>query len=248
MDRPIHNDDLSFLAHRFQSTRIRLNLRVPEVLDEADYRMGCDHVRDIERGKPVPDAVYERIAQVLEIDFEKLTDELRNRCEERLRVPPQDLPPRVLGKLLASARNNAGLTVEETISRTGLSPSQTYERRLRRLEAGRDRLPAPHVLEALADALGISPYRLFDAYMKECEYYDEMGGQPNLIIRAMAAVYLPQPLPQGLDTAVYLDQAAAFSVEVNRRVALVFPDKRSVYIRPDGLRAESFRPPTMRFR
>ncbi|PJE97959.1 hypothetical protein CUT44_09750 [Streptomyces carminius] len=66
-----------------------------------------------------------------------------------VRHPP---PPAGLGPLLRGARTAAGLTQRELAASSGISTRSVSE-----LESGRNRGPQQSTVEALADALGVSP-------------------------------------------------------------------------------------------
>ena len=257
MQRPIDRDDLNHLATLFQSTRIRLNLTIIDVVREAGYKntnKGCRHLRHLERSRELPsDEIYQRFAQVLDIDFTELEADIAARREARRTIPPQDLPPRILGALLERARQAAGLTHKELTEALGWLPRDIRERRLRRLEAGRDRFPSNTELQELASALSLSIDTLKAARHQEYAHYDNLKKAPKFIFRAMPAIYITQSLPDDLNpatasaaTAGAIAYAEEFATLRGFNTCLVFPDSRSLYLFPSGSRSESFEPPQMR--
>lgn len=245
MKTPEHDDDLELVAHRFEWARIRLNLNVEDVVREAGYEdidKGCRRLRNLEDGKPQPESIYARFGQVLDIDLEQLAEDLEQQRRHRYEKDRQQMPPRELGALLESARDREDLTVEQAASRTDEIVSV---RRLRRLEGGRDRFPSDAEIEALAQALSVSVEAIRNVCERERRIYDRRGDEPLLIMRAVPGFYTTTPLPQPSSTLQKLQYAQQFAKEKNVSVCLVFPDRRSVYIDPDGNRCESHRPPSM---
>lgn len=245
MQTPEHTDDLDLVAHRFEWARIRLNLRVVEVVCEAGFdnvEKGCQKLRDIEDGQPQPPSIYARFARVLNIDLDKLEEDLKQQRHERHRRFRQEIPPPQLGDLLQSARHKAEMSVEEVASRTqgAVSP-----KRLHRLEGGRDRFPTDDEIEALAAALSIKEEAIRAVYERERRVYDEQDKAPKLVMRALPGFYVNVSLPQPASTKQQLDYAMEYSRELNKKVCLVFTDGRSIYINPDGERSETFDPPSM---
>lgn len=264
----IKEEDLSYIAHLFKSTRIKLNLRVVEVVREAGYKniaKGCRRLRHIERGKEkeaVP--VYKRFAQVLDIDWEELKEELRERSRKRRDARDRHLPPPRLGSLLRQARERRELSVEEVIDRIDFSDKipedadeealeealeeakKRWRRRLRRLESGEARFPSEVELRAFAGALKVTTAGLRCAAIDERAVYDKQRGVPECIIRAVPGFYVQKKLPQGCSTLDAIDYAENFSDETNIRVCLIFPDRRALYFNPRTGRHENFRRPSMR--
>ncbi len=249
MPARIHVDDLEFLGDRFKEARERLGLRRVELVREAGYKntnKGCRRIRHIERGEPplADERVLRRFAHVLELDLEALWDEVRQRHRARLEAEREG-HELWLGGLLRRAREEAGLTVEETIERAGLEPSARFERRLRKFETGEYRFAMQHELEGLCGALDIRELKAFAALQKECEYYDDLDGRPTVVLRLIPAFYTTKTYPDHFTTADVLEFASEFSAEKGLKVCVVFPDKRSVFIERDGYHFETWEPPSM---
>ena len=262
----IEEEDLSYIAHLFKSTRIKLNLRAVEVVREAGYKntaKGCRRLKHIEGGKKkeaVP--VYKRFAHVLDIDWEEFKEELRERSRKRREEWDRHLPPRRLGSLLRKARERKELSVEEVIDKIDFSdkiPEDADEealeeakvrwrRRLRRLESGSARFPSEVELRAFAGALEVPTEGLRCAAIDERAVYDRQRGVPQCIIRAVPGFYVQKKLPQGCSTLDAIDYAENFSDETNLKVCLVFPDRRALYFNPKTGRHENFTPPSMRLK
>lgn len=245
MKTPEHTEELDLVAHRFEWARIRLNLRVVEVVLEAGYEnenKGCRRLRAIEDADPQPTPVYPRFAGVLGIDLEELVEELEQQRQQRLERHRQQMPPREFGALLESARESAEMTVEQVAAGTeGVINSE----RCHRLEAGRARLPSDREIEALAEPLGVDTRALRQAASRERKVYDRHDNSPTFVIRAVPGFYVNSPLPQPASTKQHLEYATNFAVEKGFRVCLVFFDGRSVYIEPNRSQSESFDPPSM---
>ncbi len=249
MKLPIHSEELDHVAHRFEWARIQLNLRVVEVVREAGYKntnRGCRRLRAIENASPQNHiSVYERFAHVLDIDLDELEEELEEVREDRRRRIRQDMPPRILGTLLEKARRRLELTEPEVIARTDLEPADHYERRFRRLEAGKARFPTAPEIEHFARALSIPAQAIRQAFEKERLVYDRCDDCPHLILRAIPGVAVTLPIPSRRSTKWYLEYADEYASHRRAKVCLVFKDGRSVYINPDGTRSECFEPPYM---
>lgn len=247
MKPPTQKEELEHVAHRFRWARLTLNLRVIEVADEAGYTdidEGCRTLRAIEDGAPQPlIGVYERFAHVLDIDLDDLEAELETLREKRRQKIRQDVPRRILGSLIETSRRRLDLTEEEVIALTQLVPADHYKRRLRRLEAGKARFPTDIETEQFARALRIPPQAIRRAFGKERRIYDRRDDTPELIMHAMPTVGASVPLPDSRSTKWYLDYAEEYARDNEAKVCLVFGDGRSVYIDPDGTRAESYKPP-----
>lgn len=244
----LEDEDISFVTHIYQSARIRLNLTIGDVAKElgGSERKWRRKVRDLERGHRLEAMEdYLQIGEVLEIDLEELGQTLAQRREERRRVAPLDTPPQILGVLLEQKRVELDLSHREILETLGWSLS---ERRLRSLLVGRHRFPSDAELETLSGVLDLELDVLKSARSAEYAYYDESEVPPQLIVRAMAAIYGRAPLPEEADTASQIEYAEAFSAEHKRNVCLVFGDGRSLYIYPDGSRSERFEAPSMRIR
>ncbi len=253
----IEEEDLSYIAHLFESARIKLNLRRVEVVREAGYKntaKGCRRLKHIEGGEQEALPVYERFAHVLDIDWEEVKEEIRERRRKRREERDQLLPPRRLGSLLRKARERKELSVEEVIDRvedsTNLSEEarERWERRFRRLESGSARFPSEVELRAFAGALEVPTEGLRCAAIDERAVYDRQRGVPQCIIRAVPGFYVQKKLPQGCSTLDAIDYAENFSDETNLKVCLVFPDRRALYFNPKTGRHENFTPPSMRLK
>ncbi len=249
MPARIHVDDLSFLGHRFKEARERLELSRVELVREAGYKntnKGCRRIRHIERGDPpLADVrVLRRFAHVLELDLEALWRAVRQRHKARLEAE-REAHEVWLGSLLRSAREEAGLTVEETIERAGLEPRGRFERRLRKLETGEYRFAMQDELEGLCGALDIRELRAFAALQKECEYYDDLDGRPTIVLRLVPAFYTTKTYPDHFTAADVLDFAREFSADKGLKVCVVMQDKRSVFIEQGAYHTETWEPPSM---
>lgn len=252
MKLPTAKEELDHIAQRFQWARLTLNLRIEEAVGEAgsdDIDDGCQRLRAIENSTPQPDiGTYERFARVLDIDLDELHEELEALREQRRRTIRQDLPPRILGRLIEAARQKLGLTDTEIVDRTQLAPTKRYERRLRRLEAGKARFPTDDEIEAFAPALSVSTEAMRRAFEEERRVYDRRHDGPRLFMRVMPAVSASVPIPDSRSTKWYLDYADDYARDRAAKVCLVFGDERSVYINPDGTRTERYQPPRMALR
>lgn len=251
MKLPTCKSELDHVAHRFEWARLRLNLRIVEVVRETgtqNINKGCRRLRAIENGSPQPLSIYNSFAPVLDIDLDELHEELEDIREQRRQKIRQDMPPRILGALLEKGRQSLDLVEDEVIARTALEPPEDYVRRFRRLEAGKARFPTDDEIEAFGSVLLISPKAIRRAFEKERRPYDRRDDGPELLLRAIPAVAVRLPIPHNRSTKWYLDYAGEYAEDRQVKVCLVFGDGRSVYINPNGTRIECYQPPHMTLR
>ena len=145
-----------------------------------------------------------------------------------------------LGKLISVTRKRARLSRQQLGARIGYTNVNKGARRIESLEAGQG--DDAGILEKIIDALKISQTAVVEAIQLDQEqrrqrYLDAISTpiDPILTLRLMPTIYVPHPLPAGVQDPAKLE---LFACEVARKkgiyVHLVLPSRTSLWINPTG--------------
>lgn len=144
------------------------------------------------------------------------------------------------GRLIASTRERSGLSRQQLAQQVGYANANKGARRIEALEAGRgdDAGIVGKVIEALTitEAAAAEAVRLDDAERRQ-KYLQAIGQPiaPVLTIRAMPAVYVNHPLPDGISDPIELEAFACEFARDNRLyVHLTLASRTSLWINPQG--------------
>lgn len=255
----LHEEDAIWLGKRLEAARTEAGLSRMDVVWELGLGRGADGVNWLEEieagGDVIPDVErLRRVGQIVGIDLEALAREIEERERRRLEAGP----PLVLGTLVRDHRERAGLTVRQMLANAELEPVEKYRERFESVESGEVRFLRDEELRCICEVIELPMERAREALCAEYAHYDRLQEGPLFVERFMPAIYGKLSASSVLDennpvgevggrSERALRNAESYAADKERSVAVVFPDRRTIYVYPDGRRQESMRPPAMGF-
>ena len=253
----LHEEDAIWLGKRLEAARKEAGLSRMDVVRELGLDRAADGVGWLEKieagGDVIPDVDrLRRLGRIVGGDLDALAGEINERERRRLEAGP----PLVLGALVRDHRERAGLTVRELVANAELEPVEKYRERFESVESGEVRFLRDEELRRICEVVDLPLKRSREALRAEYAHYDRLEERPLFVERYMPAIYGRVGAssimdedgdngPGGGRTSRALQNAESYAADKGRSVAVVFPDRRTVYIYPDGRRRESMKPPAM---